>query len=61
MSHSQHRYYRIYQEIRDQILKGNYRDGDKLPTEFDLMRQYNVSRDTVRHAMRLLVEEELGY
>ena len=59
MSHSQHRYYRIYQEIRDQILKGNYRDGDKLPTEVDLMRQYNVSRDTVRHAMRLLVEEEL--
>lgn len=59
MSHPQHRYYRIYQEIREKILKGVYRDGDKLPTEFALMRQYGVSRDTVRHAMRLLVEEEL--
>ena len=59
MKHSQHRYYCIYQDLKTQILSGGYQDGDKLPTEFCFMQQYNVSRDTVRRAMGLLVEEHL--
>ncbi|WP_366920750.1 GntR family transcriptional regulator, partial [Streptococcus pneumoniae] len=31
--------------------------GDFLPSEHDLMEQYQVSRDTVRKALSLLQEE----
>jgi len=35
--------------------------GDKLPTEFELMEKFNVSRETVRKAIRRLVVEGLVY
>ncbi|KAA3383560.1 GntR family transcriptional regulator, partial [Akkermansia muciniphila] len=51
-------YMQIYQELRQRIHDGVYRDGDKLPTEFELMQSYGASRDTVRKAMRLLTQED---
>jgi GntR family transcriptional regulator, arabinose operon transcriptional repressor len=53
----------IYQQlastIRKQILQGIFRQGDKLPSEFELVRQYQISRSSVRQAIDLLVRDGL--
>ncbi|MCB1476722.1 MAG: FadR family transcriptional regulator [Rhodobiaceae bacterium] len=41
-------------QIRSHIAKGNLRVGDRLPAERELARQLNVSRNTVRQALRSL-------
>lgn len=45
--------------LRQSILSGAYSPGDKLPPEPELAGAYNVSRVTLREAVRGLVEE--GY
>jgi DNA-binding GntR family transcriptional regulator len=49
----------VRDEIRGDLLSGAYSPGDKLPSEPELARAYNVSRITLREAVRGLVEE--GY
>ena len=41
--------------ISDMIYRNNYRVGAKLPSEIDLARELEVSRNTVRAAVRILV------
>lgn len=41
-------------QIRRAIFSGHYRPGDRLPTERELVRQFGVSRVTVRDALRAL-------
>lgn len=48
----------VIEEIQKQIISGTLNRGDKLPTERDLAEQLNVSRTSVREAMRAL--EVLG-
>lgn len=48
---------RIYKEIKQNIISGRLKEGEKLPTEFECMNIYSVSRDTVRGAFRLLENE----
>ena len=48
---------RIYKIIKQNIISGHYKEGDKLPTEFECMDIYDVSRDTVRNAFRMLEDE----
>lgn len=45
--------------LRDQITSGVLRQGARLPTEPELMRQFGVSRITVSQALRDLVNEGL--
>ncbi|HWI74690.1 MAG TPA: FCD domain-containing protein [Baekduia sp.] len=45
--------------IREQILAGELRPGDRLPSETRLAQQADVSRSTVREALRTL--QEAGY
>jgi DNA-binding FadR family transcriptional regulator len=49
---------RIFEEvvvqIREQIVSGRLKPGDKLPAERDLAAQFNVSRNAVREALRVL-------
>lgn len=45
--------------IRNSILAGEYKVGDKLSTEIMLCQQLNVSRTVVREALRILATE--GY
>lgn len=40
--------------LKDLILNGTYKDGDKLPTEMELTEIYQVSRLTVRSALQRL-------
>lgn len=52
-------YQQIADDIRQRILDGDYRSGEKLSTESDLMAEYGVSRIVVRNAIQALVGEGL--
>lgn len=49
----------ILEYVRQAILGGTYKAGDRLPTDGQLMRQFSTSRPTVARAMRDLEME--GY
>lgn len=53
------KYVKIYNEIRNRLLNGDYGDGDKLPTEVEYSALYDVSRPTVTKALNALEEEGL--
>jgi len=44
----------IISQIRKQIFEGNLKPGDTLPPENKLMKQFNVSKQTLREALRAL-------
>jgi len=44
----------ISTEIKKMILGGIFKPGDRLPSESEIARQFNVGRQTVREALRLL-------
>lgn len=48
----------IEAELRDDILRGQYRPGERLPSERDLAARFNASRGAVREALKKL--EQLG-
>ena len=49
----------IYLDIESEILNQKYKPGDLLPSENKLAHMYNVSRETIRKALTLLLES--GY
>ena len=49
----------IYGDLKLGIERRIYSPGGRLPSESELCRQYGVTRDTVRHALSLLVREGL--
>src|SRR5215467_9286751 len=49
----------ITEQIEQQILRGDLRSGDRLPTERDLAEQFHVSRTAVREAMKILAQKGL--
>jgi GntR family trehalose operon transcriptional repressor len=53
------KYKQLYNILLDKIEKNEYRPGDKLPSEGELMETYKTSRDTVRKSLELLVQD--GY
>lgn len=53
------RYYRIYEELHNQIASGQYPAGQKMPSETELCRIYGVSRGTIREAVKMLMQEGL--
>lgn len=50
-------YQQISDDIKSQILSGKYQDGDKLPSENELIKIYDVTRTTVQRALAILVNE----
>lgn len=44
----------VADRLREKILRGKYSPGDKLPTESELMEMFQVSRSTLREAIRVL-------
>ena len=52
-------YLQLEEILRQEILSGSRREGDKLPTENELVEQYKVSRITVRRAVEELCKEGL--
>ncbi|MFI0764575.1 GntR family transcriptional regulator [Streptomyces sp. NPDC021218] len=49
----------IADALREAIDKGRFREGDKLPSETELVEHFGVSRMTVRNALSLLQQEGL--
>ena len=53
------RYRQIADVFREKINAGELKPGDALPTESSLQEAFNVSRVTVRQALKLLTEEQI--
>ena len=53
------KFFKIYLELREQIENRQYKANSLLPSENELARKYNVSRETIRKALLLLLEN--GY
>lgn len=52
-------YLQIRNKIMSRIQSGEFKSGDRLPTENELRQQYNVSMATVRHALAGLEEKRI--
>lgn len=52
-------YYQLKNIIKDKIINNEYKVGQKIETEKELEKKYNLSRITVRQALNELVQE--GY
>ena len=52
-------YIQLADTIRRQINDGKIKPGDKLPSESEMQKEYNVARLTVREALSVLVNEGL--
>jgi GntR family transcriptional regulator len=53
------KYQQIADRLRDQIDSGVLQPGERLPSEPDLVRQFDASRNTVRLALALLTNQGL--
>jgi GntR family transcriptional regulator len=49
----------VANDLRERIRQGEWRRGQRLPTEYELAESYGVERSTVRRAMALLKAEAL--
>lgn len=54
-------YHQLYEILRHNILSDKWQPGDMLPSESELIEQYEVSRITVRQALEALVNDGLIY
>jgi len=54
-------YFQLKEIIREKIESGELKTGEKIPSENKLSELYQISRMTVRQAIKELVEEELLY
>ena len=52
-------YHRVYVLLRERIINGIYRPGDKLPSEPALMHAFGVSRITIKRALNDLAAQGL--
>ena len=52
-------YSKISSLLRNRIQSGQYEKGQRLPTEDALVKEFGVSKITIRHALSLLAEERL--
>ena len=52
-------YKKIYDDLLEAIEKGIYPPGSKLPSEKELMEQYNVSRITSKKALEMLADRNI--
>lgn len=49
----------VAEQIRNAIVRGELRPGETLPTEAQLIARFEVSRPTIREAIRILESEQL--
>lgn len=54
-----HKYEKVFQVLEENIITGKYEKARKLPTEDELMKQFSVSRNTIRKAIEVL--DKKGY
>jgi len=54
-------YQQLYDVLRGHIMRGEWKPGDLIPAESELIEHYGVSRITVRQVLDMLVQEGLIY
>jgi GntR family transcriptional regulator len=54
-------YQQLYEILRGKIQRGEWQPGDLIPTESDLIDRYQVSRNTIRQVLDMLVNEGMIY
>src|SRR5690348_16586868 len=54
-------YSQIHDHFKSRIISGELQEGDKIPSETEIMEQFSVSRITVVNAMAGLAKEGLIY
>ncbi len=54
-------YQQLYEILRNKIARQEWKPGDLIPAESELIKQYAVSRNTVRQVLDMLVKEGLLY
>lgn len=54
-------YINIYEKIKKEIEKGKYLPNTLIPSERELMKEFSVSRTTVRNAIAMLEKNSLVY
>lgn len=54
-------YHQLYEILHNRVIKGEWKPGDMIPAEIDLVEAYKVSRNTVRQVMSRLVDEGFIY
>ena len=54
-------YQQLYEILRSKILRRDWQPGDLIPPESELIDSYQVSRNTVRQVLDMLVNEGLIY
>lgn len=52
-------YKQLHQRLKQEILEGVHKEGDLIPSEHQLSRQFGINRMTVRKALDALVNEGL--
>lgn len=52
-------YYQLAEKLRNDIFNGKFKQDERIPSEPELSRMYEISRSTVRKAISLLVKEGL--
>jgi GntR family transcriptional regulator len=52
-------YVQLYRKLREQILNGEYKQGEFIPSETEVMKAFQTTRGTVRNAISLLVNDGL--
>jgi GntR family transcriptional regulator len=50
-------YYQLKEDIKKKILKGEFQEGDLLPSEREFSERYDISSTTIRRALNDLVHE----
>lgn len=53
------KYQTIVSWVKENIRSGDLKEGDRLPSENELCRQFALSRQTVRHALEILEAEHV--
>ena len=61
MPKTEPRYLTIYNHLKDQIMTGELKSNEQLPTEFQLAKTYGVSRITSKRALTELESQGLIY
>lgn len=51
------KYYALMEDLKNDIMAGKWRPGDRLPSEHELSASCHLSRHTVRKALSILVQE----
>jgi len=51
------KYYQIYEDLLAMIRQGEFSEGDRFPSDTELVGTFKVSRGTIREAVKLLIQQ----